>query len=94
MMDKKMVIELLETAGEDLSVSVSEYSGNIIVTENDFIGFDNNWNEVERELDNEELVNSIESQLETAALRASGDYYRYYEFDGFTVVWGCASFDI
>lgn len=91
-MTREMVMELLATAGADLDVSV--YHNRINVTVEDFEGFDDDWNEIERKLDNKELVDSIQEQLETSALSVSGDFYRYYEFDGFTVVWGYASFDI
>jgi len=94
MMTREMVMELLATAGDDLSVWESSDGSRIDVTVEDFIGFDEDWDEIDRELDDEELVDSIKEQLEASALSISGNYYRYFEFDGFTVVWGYASFDI
>jgi thiamine biosynthesis lipoprotein ApbE len=58
------------------------------------MGFDEDWMEVSRPLVDEDLVDAIEAQLEESALSVSGDYYRYFEFDGFSVCWGYASFDI
>lgn len=92
-MTREMVMELLATAGADLSVRVYPES-EISVTVQDFEGFDEHWAEIYRRLDDEDLVDSIEDQLEAAALSAYGDFLRYYEFDGFTVVWGYASHDI
>ena len=92
-MTREMVMELLATAGADLDV-YTRLNGDISVTVNDFEGFDDSWSEIERELDDEELVDSIFEQLEASAISVSGDYYRYYEFDGFTVCVGYASFDI
>lgn len=92
MMTYEMVMELLATAGTDLEVLALD--GEISVTVQDFVGFDDSWREVDRELDDEDLVDSVQEQLEAAALSVDGDFYRYYEFDGFTVVWGYASFDI
>ena len=94
MMTREMVMELLATAGADLSVWEYSDGSQISVTVEDFEGFSDDWDEIDRELDDEELVGSIEEQLEASALSVSGDFYRYFEFDCFTVVWGYASFDI
>lgn len=93
-MTRKMVLKLLATANTDLEVC--EYSNGleIDVTVIDFDGFDENWCEILRELDNAELVKSIYNQLETSAISVSGRFYTHFEFDGFTVTWGYASFDI
>ena len=92
MMTYEMVMELLATADADLEVLALD--GEISVTVQDFIGFDDSWREIDRELDDGDLVDFVQEQLEAMALSADGDFYRYYEFDGFTVVWGYASFDI
>ena len=92
-MTREMVMELLATA--DADIDADEFSdGNIHVIVADFEGFDENWSEIERELVDEDLVISIYKQLEASALSVSGNYYRYFEFDGFTIVWGYASFYI
>lgn len=87
-----MVIELLKTAGNDLYYNINN-EGDINVTINDFIGFDDDWNEIYREY-NEELVDTIEEKIEAAADDAWGDFYRYYKFEDFIIIWGYASFDI
>lgn len=87
-----MVIELLKTAGNDLYYNINN-EGDINVTINDFIGFEDDWNEIYREY-NEELVNTIEEKIEAAADDAWGDFYRYYKFEDFIIIWGYASFDI
>jgi len=92
MMTREMVMELLATAGEDLMVS--EYDDEISVTVYDFEGFDEDWSEIIRELDDEVLVDTIYGTLAIEARRVEGDFYRYFHFDGFTVCWGYASFDI
>lgn len=92
MMTREMVMELLATAGADLDVDTC-MDGTVRVTVQDFEGFDEDWCEVEGDFD-EELVDSIQETLEESALSAEGDYYRYYEFDEFTVVWGYASMDV
>jgi len=93
MMSREQVMELLESAGADLSVDVRS-DGEIAVEVQDFEGFDDDWEEVERELDDPDRVEEIEEVLEREALSASGDYYRYYQFDGFSVCWGYASFEV
>jgi len=92
MMTREMVMELLATAGEDLMVS--EYDDEISVTVYNFEGFDEDWSEIIRELDDEVLVDTIYGILSIKARRVEGDFYRYFHFDGFTVCWGYASFDI
>lgn len=82
-----MVMELLETANSDLSIFVKENEIEITVEDLNERGY-------ECDLKNEELVDSIQEKLEEMANSSFGDYYSYYEFDGFTVIWGYASMDI
>ena len=63
------------------------------ITLNDFEGFDEDWNEVEREYADPEMVDALEELLEQAD-EVEGDYYRAYRFEGFSVVVGYASYDI
>lgn len=88
----EMVLELLGRAGADLSVEV--HDDEVRVTVQDFEGFDEHWSEIDRELDDEALVEDIQEELEELCVAHDGDYYHYYDFEGFTVVWGYASMDI
>lgn len=88
-----MVVEMVNALGNDASYFV-DWDGNIHVTFNDFEGFDENWEEVEREYDDGEAVNAFVDRLETEALKISGDYYCYYQMNGFFVIVGYASMDI
>lgn len=92
MMTYEMVMELLTSAGEDLLVGGS--ASCISVDVDDFEGFDSDWCEIMRDLDNEALVDEIYRTLEQEALEVSGDFYRHFRFDGFEVVWGYTSYDI
>ena len=93
-MTYEMIMELLATAEADITVYEHSDGAHIDVTVEDFEGFTDEWEEIDRELDNEELVDFIQEQLEKSALLVSGNFYRYYQFDGFIVCWGYASFDI
>ena len=93
MMSREMVLELLASAGDDLMVDTLS-DGDVEVVVQDFDGFDDDWSEIDRELDDPDLVDDLYDQLSAAALSASGDYYRYFDFGDFVVVWGYASFDI
>ena len=64
------------------------------VTMEDFEGFDDEWDEVMRDYTDEELVDAFLDALEEQALRAEGDFYRTYYFDGYAVQLGYASYDI
>lgn len=92
MMSLEMVLELLASAGDDLMVDV--YDDEVSVVVEDFVGFDDDWSEVMRDLDDADLVDSIEEQLSAECVSEEGDFYHYYHFDGFSVCWGYASFDI
>lgn len=92
MMTREMVLELLATLGAD--VEVDECGSDVHVTVQDFEGFDEHWSEVERELDDADAVDAVFEHLVTEALDDDGDFYHYFQFDGFTVVWGYASMDI
>lgn len=91
-MSQEMVLELLASAGQDISYHV-DGDGDIIAIVQDFEGFDDDWSEVFSDYD-EDLIDSIEEQLEESCLSREGDFYYCYHFDGFSVVWGYASYDI
>lgn len=91
-MTREMVLELLATLGSDVDV-YERMDGTIRVAVQDFEGFDEEWSEVEANHD-EDAVNVVYERLEAEASEVEGDYYRYFQFDGFTVVWGYASMDI
>jgi hypothetical protein len=74
-------------------VSVFEREGEIEVTVEDFGGFDDDWSEIILDYD-EEAVDALCEWLEEHALSVDGDYYQYYQFDGFVVCLGYGSFDI
>ena len=89
----EMVMEMLEGLGEDVMVDVSR-GGDVRVVVQDFEGFDDDYSEVFRELDDEDAVDEVYDRLEEMALRVEGDYVRYFHFDGFVVVWEYASMEI
>ena len=91
MMTYELVMELLQTLGDD--VTIDERDGDIIVTVQDFEGFDDDWDEIYRDYD-DDAIDAVYDQLEEAAIRVKGDFYRYFIFDGFEVQWGEASMDI
>lgn len=64
------------------------------VTVEDFEGFDDDWNEVDREIVQEDLLDDFLEALNEQALRMEGDFYYYYYFDGYRINLGYASYDI
>lgn len=93
MMTREMVLELLATVETDVDVEVYA-DGTITATVQDFEGFDDDWCEIDRLLDDSDAVDAVEERLEAEASSVDGDFYRYFHFDGFTVVWGSASMDV
>ena len=92
MMTYEMVMDLLATAEDDLSVW--EYGDSVSVTVEDFEGFDSDWSEVERELEDEDLVAEVFEALSEGALSVEEGFYTTFFFEGFSLSWGYASYDI
>ena len=80
-MTREQVLELLATAGRNLEVC--ERNGDIWAIEQG----GEEWAEIFPGVDMEDFMDDIMERLEESALAVSGDFYRFYEFDGFTVVW-------
>ena len=91
---KKMekIIEKLETIKTDIEYYVSKNEIEVII--NDFEGFSEGYEEIERELEGSEKVEKILEWLEENAEEVEGEYYHYYHFGDIVVKVGYASFDI
>lgn len=89
-----MLMAMLAGLGDDVVFSVSADGSEVRVDLQDFGGFDSHWRETEREYDHPDEVEAFEDWLEDTCVSSCGDYYRDYEFDGFTVVLGYSSMDI
>ena len=91
------MLEELENYGdvdfEDCSID-NEEDKEIRIEFNDFEGFDDDWQEINRDYENEELVNKIIEFLEKNAKEIERDLYTWYDFRDFEVQVGYASFDI
>lgn len=92
-MTREMMIAAIEALGDDASLFVDS-EGTLCVTIEDFEGFDDDWEEIEREFDNLEAVESFLDMLEEECISKDGDFYHYYNFEGFTVQLGYSSYDI
>ena len=66
----------------------------IYLTVDDFIGFDEDWNEVMRDYDHPEEVNALLDWLDNNCVSQTDDLYVVYFFNGFTVHLEFTSFDI
>ena len=80
-------------AVDDVSVHVCDEEHAIYARVEDFEGFDDHWREVFRDYD-EEAVDALYDALYDACEVHQGDFYEVFVFDGFEVVWECASDDI
>ena len=87
-----MITEKLDTIAQDSWYSVGNNA--IILTINDFEGFDENWNEVDREFVDEDAVDEVLEWLEENADRVEGDFYQSYFFGDIEVCVEYTSFDI
>ena len=88
----EMITAKLDTIAADSFYSV--YEGKIYLDIDDFEGFDEEWDEVYRDLVDEEAVNAVIEWLEKNADKVTGDFYRHFYFGEIEVVLGWTSFDI
>ena len=87
------IVTKAEALGEDIFVFASEDA--IRLTVNDFEGFNADWEEVMRDLDNPQGVQELLGYIATNALESDTDtLYKRYEFEGFSVIVGYGSYDI
>lgn len=91
-MTREQLIERLEALEED--VSYYTLNGEINITIFDFEGFDENWNEIYRDLDHPEEVDALLEDLKSECSHTEGNCYTTYFFDGFQVCVGYSSYDI
>ena len=66
----------------------------IDLTIDDFDGFDEDWNEIDREFVDEDLVDEVLEWLEENADYVDRDFYHCYYFGEIVVEVGYSSFDI
>ena len=94
-MDKERNTDNIEKAINNAIANISlEDDYCLDVTIQDFEGFDKNWREIDRDLDNPEALGAFLEMLEAECSSKEGDFYVTYHFDGFDVEIGYASFDI
>ena len=86
------IIEKLETIKTDIEYYVSKSEIEVII--NDFEGFGESYEEIERELEGSEAVEEILEWLEENADEVEGEYYKYYHFGEIVVKVGYASYEI
>ena len=92
----EIIIAMLEKMVEDVDYYVREIDGEkpeLVITVDDFEGFDEDWSEIMRDYD-EEAVDGLIEWLEEHCISEDGDFYSYYHFEEFDVELGYSSFDI
>jgi hypothetical protein len=86
------IIAQLDRISADSSYNVN--NNYIELTIDDFEGFDEDWSEVDRELEDDIGVEEVLDWLEENADSVEGDFYCYYHFGDIVVEVGYTSFDI
>ena len=90
---KKEIIEMVRELGND--ADFRECKNNIIVvTIDDFLGFNDNYEEEFREYENPQKVEAFKDFLESECIKKEGILYTSYTFKDCEVVLGYTSFDI
>ena len=90
----KELLKMLEESKNLGDVDYYTYENELNIDFNDFDGFNDEWNEVEREYTNENLVNKILNYIETNATLIKDSLYQTYQLDDKTIVIGYTSFDV
>ena len=85
--------EQLKALCKDISFWENTDENILDVTVEDFEGFDEDWDEVYADI-NENAVNTMIEWLESHCDSHEDDLYRYYTFGDLVVCLGCASYDI
>lgn len=89
----EMMKEQLNALCEDISFWEWDDENKLDVTVEDFEGFDEDWDEVYADIDDDAVDKMIE-WLESHCDSHEGDLYHYYTFGDLVVCLGWASFDI
>lgn len=90
----KELLKMLEESKNLGDVDYYTYENELNIDFNDFDGFDDEWNEIDREYTNENLVNQILNYIETNATLVKDSLYQTYQLDDKIIVIGYTSFDI
>ena len=92
-MTMEMMKEQLEALCEDISFWEYDDENKLDVTIEDFEGFNEDWDEVYADIDDDAVDKMIE-WLESHCDSHEGDFYYYYTFGDLVVCLGWASYDI
>ena len=93
MMNLEMMINKVDELKNDVSMWLDEKESVLHITIEDFAGFDEDWSEVEKEVD-EEKVEAFLEMLKKECVSYECEFYHYYKFEGFSVKLGYTSYDI
>lgn len=95
-MFEDLMMKINACSVNDLDVVISNEIPNLFVDIDlcDFAGFDDDWEEVMRDFNDEKAIDALLDWLTDSCVSQEDDYYTYYYFDGFTVRIGYTSMDI
>jgi hypothetical protein len=88
----EIIIAQLDRISADSQYRIDDH--HIHLTIDDFEGFDEEWEAIDREFVDEEAVEEVLDWLEECADRIEGDFYRQYHFGDIIVEVDYASYDI
>ena len=92
----EIIIAMLEKMSEDVEYyvcEIEEEKPELVITVDDFEGFDEDWSEIMREYD-EDAVSALIDWLEEHCISEDGDLYYEFYFEEFNVQLGYSSYDI
>lgn len=86
-------MKMVDACGTDAIIE-RHSDGTYVLTIEDFNGFDEDWNEIEREFENDEAVNALLAWLNANYTKRNANLYVHYIFPDFQLTVGYASFNI
>lgn len=90
---KKEIIEKVKELGNDADYRELR-DGVIQITIDDFLGFNDDYQEEFREYENPQKVEAFKNFLESNCLKREYGFYKIYHFEDCEVILGYTSFDI
>lgn len=91
---KDKLLEMLNKLEKTNDVDFFDGEDTLFITFNDFEGFDKDWEEIDRNYENEELVYQVLDFLKNNCKSQKEGLYKEFIFNDFNVIVGYSSFDI
>ena len=91
---RNQLMEMLKKLEEVNDILLNTTNNKIEIDFNDFEGFNDEWEEIDRDYVNPELVDEVIAFLNNNCIAKNDNFYATYYFNNFEVMVGFTSYDI